>query len=179
MNLEVLPSGRTSIEPGMVLQVPGEFTYHYRKGGHSYLRLARYKNGAVRRSPFKAATRRTKVERVKAGQDLKAFAKANSVTVEFLRRMNNLDANVELQAGQRLLVEFSVELLEGATVEALASTFRIPVDRLLAANNLPDAAPVAAGQRLQIPIGERYRSTRSNHVDLSSDGQHAFEVVLE
>jgi LysM repeat protein len=171
------PTGQ--LEPGSDILVPGEFSYHYRRNGYSYLRLAHYVE-TPRQMPFDQTSTKMRREILGKDQNLADIAKKNDVTEAFLRQMNGLDENATPQEGRMLLVEYSVELAEGATLEQLAQVFNAPMDRMLAVNKLENAAAVKPGQRLNIPIGDRfgddYQQERPAGQPLETK---AYEVVLE
>ncbi len=64
------------LKPGTPLSVPGEFSYHHRKNGYSYLRLARYAN-PERRVPYNQQSLKLRRERLSRGSDIAAARRKN------------------------------------------------------------------------------------------------------
>jgi LysM repeat protein len=146
-----------ALQPGTQISVPGEFSYHYRKGGYSYLRIARY-GGFEQPVPYDQQSTKMRREKLDADQSLEDLAEQQQVSVDLLRQMNGLDADEEPAAGRWILIEYSVELAENATLDELAQFFSVPLERLRQVNQLKEGEAVQAGQRFQIPIGDRFGS---------------------
>ena len=163
-------------KPGEVITVPGEFNYQNRRQGHSYLRLARYSN-TVRQVPYNQRSLKMRREKLKPGQSLKTLADRLQVPEAFIRQLNGLKADEPPKPGQWLLVDYSVELNEGATLEEVALFFKVPLDRLLAINGLQKADALPPGQRVQIPIGDRVHD-QQQHAAARSTKSQVYEVVL-
>ena len=174
MNPGVLNSDSVQLKAGMRLQVPGEFTYHYRKNGQSYLRLARYAVANVRRTPYDPGSRRTQREKVEQKISVKQFAKAKKMDVDFVCAMNGFAADDFLTKGQSVLIEHSVILNERATLAELAVFFNITMDQLLDVNDF-DPDDLEPNQRIQVPIQSRSHLGRSRP---SQPQDGVYEVIL-
>ncbi len=100
------------------------------------------------------------------------------VSEPFLRQMNGLGADEEPPVGRMLLVEYSVELSDGATLNELAQFFGMPLAHLLEVNQLADNDAVRPGQRFEIPIGDRFREAESDASGRNSEVQ-VYEVTFQ
>jgi hypothetical protein len=168
------------LQPGSQISVPGEFRYIYRKNGPSYLRVWQY----VDESPpptFDPNSLVLRREQVQRGEDLEAFLGKHQLAADFVCRMNGLSRDEPLEEGRWLLVEYSVEVNQGATLEDIAQHFELPVERLLEVNQLEIGQDeFERGRRIQIPIGDRMRDVQPvpDRV-LPNSKMKVFEVELQ
>lgn len=168
---------RKEVQQGDTINVPGEYTYHFRETGNSYLRLARYNNNVRRATPFKNGSQRTRRQKAKQDQSLAEFAKEHKVDAEFLAQMNGLDQDGKVDKDQWLLIEYSCEVNDNATAQQLVQYFGVELDLFLAVNDLDEADGLEAGQRVQIPIGDRMNRNTSRSVQPAS-ADEVVSVVL-
>jgi len=96
---------------------------------------------------------------VKRGDTLYSIASSNGVTVDELKRINNLTSNI-LNIGQRLVIPNRVDILQedytiytvkpGDTLYKIARDFDVSVEELLTLNKL-NSTGLSIGQQLLIP----------------------------
>ena len=67
-----------------------------------------------------------------------------------------------------LLIEYSVEMVEGATVENLMQILQVDRERLFKINGWEDEDDVDLSKRLHIPIGERFRAIQALHLQTTA-----------
>ncbi|MEZ6115276.1 MAG: LysM domain-containing protein [Pirellulaceae bacterium] len=156
-----------ALEPGTELDVPGEFQYMPQDNGQSYLMVTVYQingqNNFQQEIPFKEETMRHEIQRLKTDDTLATFAERHEVTEEYLRLMNGLEEDEEVKPGRTLLVDYSVELKEDATIDTLIQLMRGGVagdvdefvDRFLKVNELESKDDIEPGQRLSLPVGDQ------------------------
>lgn len=103
----------------------------------------------------------TNVYTVKKGDTLYAIATANDISVDELKRLNNLSSNI-LTIGQKLVIPTREEILQedytiytvknGDTLYSIAREFNTSVEELLTLNKLYSTS-LNIGQQLLIPKG--------------------------
>ncbi len=167
------------LEPGQWIQVPGEFKYIAGQNGQqTYLQLGVYQDrNVIRDTPYDPKSQKTDIATLGKGEDLAAVAKRKKVTEEFLKTMNGLTDDDQLQAGQRILVKYSVRPKNDASLHDIAQYFSVDVDDLLDANQLARAEDMKPGEPIEIPMGERMNlNVRQPQGPDASDS--IFEVVL-
>lgn len=96
---------------------------------------------------------------VKKGDTLWSIANSNNITVDELKRMNNLNSN-NLIIGQKLLIPNKEEILQedykiytvknGDTLYSIAKNFNVSVEELLTLNKL-NSLNITIGEQLLIP----------------------------
>jgi LysM repeat protein len=148
---EVPPAGRE-------LLIPGQLIYHHQgSGGH--LQLAMYDVNRIQPNvPYKPDSIRMRQESIDDGQSLADFAKEHDLAEDLLRTMNGMRPDEDIPAGTNLVIEYSAEPTETATVAAIVAAFQLDRERFFAANNWATEDDVDLTQRINIPIGERMRS---------------------
>lgn len=101
---------------------------------------------------------------VKKGDSLWSIARANGLTVDELKSLNNLSSNV-LSVGQRLIVgkESSNDYVvsAGDTLWAIARKFNVSVDDIKALNNL-SSNNLSIGMTLKIPPYSNKQNEETN-----------------
>lgn len=101
---------------------------------------------------------------VKKGDSLWSIARANGLTVNELKALNNLSSNV-LNVGQRLIVgkESSNDYVvsAGDTLWAIARKFNVSVDDIKALNNL-SSNNLSIGMTLKIPPYSNKKNEETN-----------------
>jgi LysM repeat protein len=167
------------LKPGTRISVPGEFKYRFRRNGMSHLQLARYVD-EVRPAPFDNRLLKLRQARLKPGQNLQDFLDEHKVAEDFLRKMNGLGPDEPPREGEWLLVEYSVELGEDATLDDMAQHFNMAIETLLEVNQLKPDQAVEPGRRIEIPIGAQLH----NAIDSRGRGGtgtevNVFEVELQ
>lgn len=101
----------------------------------------------------------TNVYTVKKGDSLYSIAVANNVTVDDLKKINNLNSNM-LQIGQKLVIPTKEDILQedytiytvkkGDTLYKIANDFNVPLRDILTLNKL-NSTSLTIGQQLLIP----------------------------
>lgn len=143
---------------GSHITIPGQYTYQF-SGTDGYLQVAMYDNPRDQNLPFKAETVKMNQQMVNKDQTLEDFAKAHQVEVDFLKKMNGIGDDEKIAAGTYLMVEYTVELKEGETLDSLSRIYpQLDRARLLAVNGWEDEDDVDLTKRIQIPIGDQLRS---------------------
>ena len=101
---------------------------------------------------------------VKKGDSLWSIARANGLTVDELKSLNNLSSNA-LSVGQRLIVgkESSNDYVvsAGDTLWAIARKFNVSVDDIKALNNL-SSNNLSIGMTLKIPLYSNKQNEETN-----------------
>lgn len=170
-----------TLTEGQVLQVPGEFKYIHENKSNRYLQIAQYpfsEQGRVHRMPYNPQSVKMRREQVPDKQTLADYAKANETTAEQLVVMNGLDPKVDLEKGQWILLEYSVEIAEEPNIKLLAETFGMEEAKLREANGLDADDTVEAGHRMNIPIGDRMNQSLSAKQNAKNEEWPVFEVTL-
>lgn len=170
-----------ALTEGQVLQVPGEFKYIHENKSNRYLQIAQYpfsEQFRVHRMPYNPQSVKMRREQVPEKQTLADYAKANETTAEQLVVMNGLDPKADLEKGQWILLEYSVEIAEEPNIKLLAETFGMEEAKLRAANGLDADDTVEAGRRMNIPIGDRMNQSLSAKQNAKPEEWPVFEVTL-
>lgn len=113
---------------GQEVLIPGQLMYHS-QGREGYLQVAMYGVQTPQNIPYKPETIRMQQQPLAKDQTLTEFAEKHGVKEAFLREMNGLKADEEVPAHTMLLVEYSCELTDKATVDAIVTTFQVDRDR--------------------------------------------------
>ncbi|MFO0911670.1 MAG: LysM peptidoglycan-binding domain-containing protein [Pirellulales bacterium] len=141
---------------GQEVLIPGQLMYHS-QGREGYLQVAMYGVQTPQNIPYKPETIRMQQQPLAKDQTLTEFAEKHGVKEAFLREMNGLKADEEVPAHTMLLVEYSCELTDKATVDAIVTTFQVDRDRFLSVNGWKEDKDFDVKQRVHLPIGERIR----------------------
>lgn len=141
---------------GQEVLIPGQLMYHS-QGREGYLQIAMYGVQTPQNIPYKPETIRMQQQPLAKDQTLTEFAEKNGLKEDFLREMNGLKADEEVPAHTMLLVEYSCELNDKATVDAIVTTFQVDRDRFLSVNGWKEDKDFDVKQRVHLPIGERIR----------------------
>ena len=101
----------------------------------------------------------TNIYIVKRGDTLYSIARDNNITVDELKRANNLNTNI-ISVGQKILIPTKKDILQddyaiytvknGDTIFSISKQFNVPVEELLTLNKLYTTG-LTIGQQLLIP----------------------------
>lgn len=106
---------------------------------------------------------KTKIYRVKRGDNLNALARQHETTLAILLKLNDLKVNDPLYVGRKILVPVAepettgtrrltrYTVKKGDTLFSLAKSSAISIDELRRLNNMTDADVLLSGQRIKLP----------------------------
>jgi membrane-bound lytic murein transglycosylase D len=107
----------------------------------------------------------TKTYIVKAGENLWSIAKAQKTSVNELARLNNINANVSLKPGQKLMIvasqdskhtqdndlqKLNYSIKSGDTLGKIAAQYKVSVKQIMEWNNIKDETSLRPQQELVI-----------------------------
>jgi hypothetical protein len=162
--------------PGQWIRVPGEFSYHDAGSATSFLRIAKYQSPSVGIDPVRPGSDQTRTRIVQPGDTLARLAHEYQVPVHTLQLLNHLAADEEPAVGQTLLMEWTILLADGASLDDVLSHFQVGYAQLLKLNQLQRLEDFDRTRRLWIPI--RREPVTGGRSPRNQSGKATYRVTI-
>lgn len=151
---------QSTLDSGMWIRVPSDFSYHHSARGSSYLRLVSHQALLQIDDPVRPESETSRKISVEEGDTLGSIGQRWNLSVSGLLGLNPVAVGQPLRIGQTLVVQHTVMLGEGAAIEDLLEHRRVGVAEMLAANGWQSLEDYDPAQPVNLPHVAREQPPR-------------------